>query len=127
VIYADSNVLIYLIEDKGARGEKIRHRFAAVVDELVVSPLVIMECRVKPLREGDSMTLRRFDRIFETVHHVEIPRPVFAAAAHLRADFGLKTMDAIHLATAQFHLCDGFWTNDARLKAAAGGLVVETF
>jgi len=43
----------------------------------------------------------------------------------LRVRHGLTVVDAVHLATAQHHLCDGFWTNDARLKA--GGLAVETF
>ena len=34
---------------------------------------------------------------------------------HLRADFGLRSMDALHLATALVHDCGTFITNDQRL------------
>ena len=33
---------------------------------------------------------------------------------HLRADFGLRSMDALHLATALVHDCGTFITNDQR-------------
>ncbi|MBF4572760.1 type II toxin-antitoxin system VapC family toxin [Herbiconiux sp. VKM Ac-1786] len=127
MIYADSNILIYLIEDPGERGDRVRRRFDEIDDELVVSPLVIMECRVKPLQLGDLVTVRRFDRLFDHLPHLDMPEEVYLLAADTRARHGLKTMDALHLATAQFHTCDGFWTQDDRLKAAAGGLAIETF
>ena len=54
---------------------------------------------------------------------LEMPEPVFLDAARLRARFGLKMPDALHLACAQRHGCGAFWTNDTRLSAAAGALV----
>jgi len=43
----------------------------------------------------------------------------------LRARFGLKTSDALHLATAQRHGCIALWTNDDRLASAAHRLAVN--
>jgi predicted nucleic acid-binding protein len=127
VIYADSNVLIHLIEASGPRADAVRRRFGEIKGRVAVSPLVMMECRVKPMQLDDMVTLRRFDRLFEHLPQLEMPAEVYSLATTVRARHGLKTMDALHLATAQFHTCSGFWTNDDRLRAAAGGLSVETF
>ncbi|MGA1835960.1 type II toxin-antitoxin system VapC family toxin [Herbiconiux sp. 11R-BC] len=127
MIYVDSNVLIYALEDATPRGDAIRRRFVEMGGQLAYSPLVRMECRVKPLRDEHSLTLRRFDRVFAEMKLFDIPPAVYDLAATARATHQLKAMDAIHLATAQFHLCTGFWTHDDRLRAAAGGLAIETF
>ena len=50
---------------------------------------------------------------------------IFAQALGLRAQHGLKTPDALHLATALHHGCTEFWTNDDRLKSAADTLAVN--
>ncbi len=53
-----------------------------------------------------------------------MPPTVFDEAAQLRADFtGLKTPDALHLATAVYHNCDEFWTKDNRLDKVDSNLV----
>jgi predicted nucleic acid-binding protein len=41
----------------------------------------------------------------------------------VRARFGLKPPDALHLACAQHHGCDELWTNDERLTRAGHGMV----
>lgn len=47
-------------------------------------------------------------------------------AARLRARRrGLQTADALHLAVAWRAGCTAFWTDDARLAAASGGLAVD--
>ena len=48
-----------------------------------------------------------------------MPLDVYQTAAQLRAQHGLKTPDALHLATARHHRCDQFWTNDDRLWKTA--------
>jgi len=54
-----------------------------------------------------------------------MPDPVYLHAARLRAHFGLRTPDALHLACAQHHGCDALWTNDDRLAQAAHGLALN--
>jgi len=51
----------------------------------------------------------------------------FIQAAQLRARFGLRTPDALHLACAQRHQCKALWTNDARLHSASLGLALDIF
>lgn len=50
---------------------------------------------------------------------------IFDLALRLRVQHGLKTPDALHLATAMHYRCVEFWTNDDRLKLGAGPLAVN--
>ncbi len=68
--------------------------------ELVVSRLSVMECRVKPLREGHAALLKRYGDFFAAVHIVELSAEVVAAATQLRAHHGLKTPEALQAASA---------------------------
>jgi predicted nucleic acid-binding protein len=56
---------------------------------------------------------------------LDLPEQVYLQAAQLRARFGLKTPDALHLACAQYHRCDALWTNDDRLAQASQGLALR--
>ncbi len=68
--------------------------------ELAVSRLSVLECRVKPLREGHTALLKRYDAFFAAVHIVELSAEVVDAATFLRARHGLKTPDALQAASA---------------------------
>jgi predicted nucleic acid-binding protein len=48
-------------------------------------------------------------------------------AAELRAASGVKTPDALHLATALHHGCDEFWTNDDRLARNSSAIGYRVF
>lgn len=54
---------------------------------------------------------------------VPLNKAVFDLATELRAQHGLKTPDALHLAAAISAGCDEFWTNDLRLTQAAQGRI----
>ena len=68
--------------------------------ELAVSRLSVLECRVKPLREGNAVLLKRYDDFFANVRIVELSAAVVDAATLLRARDGLKTPDALQAASA---------------------------
>ncbi|GAA2236021.1 type II toxin-antitoxin system VapC family toxin [Herbiconiux moechotypicola] len=126
MIYADTNTLVYLVENFTPTGDAVRRRFAEWSADVAVSPLVELECKILPLRRGDDLLVRRYERLIEGLHMLDIPAEAFEQATRLRAHHRLSTLDAIHLATAQHHVCDAFWTHDDRLRAAAGGMAIET-
>lgn len=128
LIYLDANALIYAVEDETAFGERARDAMENVAPHrLAVSPLVMMECLVKPIKTGKLDVQRQYEDWFEKFVQLPMPEAVYVDAAHLRARFNLKTPDALHLACAQHHRCEALWTNDDRLKQASHGLAVNVF
>jgi len=65
---------------------------------------------------------RAYDEVFSLFAAFAMPEAVYLQAAELRARFGVKTPDALHLACAQYHRCEALWTNDDRLAQASFGL-----
>jgi len=76
-----------------------------------------MECRVKPLRDGNAELLKDYDEFFQNAVAEIIPltRQVIDRATEIRAQYGFKTPDAIHPAAAVVSGCDAFLTNNHRL------------
>ena len=131
--YPDSCILIYLIDYPELYGSKIRERIQppqGAFPTLVFTELTRLECRLHPLRHGNSLQLQAFDRFFSSRGYEFQPtgRPEFELATQLRAEHALKTADALHLAAAICAGCDEFWSNDSRLaKAAQNRLQIVTF
>jgi predicted nucleic acid-binding protein len=120
--YLDAAPVIYAVEEVPL--------YSSSVDTLLTMPNVVrgssdltrMECRVKPIREGNDALLKDFDDYFtETVDEiVSLSRDVIDHATRIRAEYGFKTPDAIHLAAAAASACDVFLTNDHRLDRFVG-------
>lgn len=125
MIYLDSCIVIYAVEDDGARGDEVRRRLIESADVVVaISPLVILECLVGPLREENLVLHDHYVRALKQFRLLPLEPEHHVRAAELRARHGIRTPDALHLAAAQLHGCDQLWTNDNRMAAAAGGLSV---
>lgn len=123
LIYLDACLLIYAIENHPVWADKVRAALASEPGErFAVSPLIKMECLVKPLKTGDMGLQHRYEAGLNEFIQLPLPETVFLQAAQLRARFGLKTPDALHLACAQHHGCAALWTNDDRLAQAGHGL-----
>lgn len=125
MIYLDSCILIYAVEDDGKRGRDSRQALADHADdEIVVSPLVVMECLSGPLKRGDLALVDYYHATLNAAGRAPFDEEVFVRAAELRARHALSTPDALHLAAAQKAGCSALWTNDRRLERAAHGLAV---
>jgi predicted nucleic acid-binding protein len=123
LIYIDSCLVIYLAEDR-SRQDFIAHameREASAV--FALSPLVKLECLVEPHKQGDLALERFYLELFDRFVTLEMTETVFLQGARLRAQFGLRTPDALHLACALHHRCESLWTNDNRLARASLGFV----
>lgn len=126
MIYLDTCIVIYAVEDDGPRGNAVRQRLADAGDtEFAISPLVTMECVVGPLRTENLALHDHYLRALDNFRRLDLDEEAFLRAAQLRARHGLGTPDALHLASAQLSGCDELWTNDNRLAVAAGGLAVN--
>lgn len=130
-LYLDACIVIYLVERHPVYESRIRNTLGARSGaQLCWTDLTRMEARLKPLRESNHSLLAHFDHFFgePVADHVFMGRAVFDRATTLRAEHGLKTPDALHLAAAIEGECEEFWTNDHRLERAAGNtLRVVTF
>ncbi|WP_082674133.1 type II toxin-antitoxin system VapC family toxin [Thiohalocapsa sp. ML1] len=121
--YLDTCIVIYLIERADPFfSQVIRFLSRHANVGLCVSPLVRLETVVKPMRDGNLRRVADYDIFLSSQRWLTCTEAIFVRAAELRASHGLKTPDALHLATALHHGCDAFWTNDTRLNMAAGGL-----
>jgi predicted nucleic acid-binding protein len=117
-LYLDSPPIIYLVEQVQEYASSVRERLSAPGLILIASELSRLECRVKPLRHRDVALLRDFDDYFadSIAELILLTRDVLDRATEIRANFGFKTPDAIHLAAATISQCDAFLTNDHRLR-----------
>lgn len=124
LIYLNSCLVIYLVERHPVWFEAVRRNVSAEPDaRFAISPLVKAECLIGPMRRGDFPLEGLYRAFFETLITLDMNESIFMDAARLRARFGLKMPDAMHLACAQRHACAGLWTNDGRLATAGGALV----
>ena len=122
LIYLDSAILIYYLDGIGPFQARAANRLTtlrAAGDQVAVSDLTRLECRVKPLQLGDTLRLSKFDGFFSLpdVGIVLITTAVYDRATVIRATHGIKTLDAIHLAAAVEGGCTVFLTNDTRLRS----------
>lgn len=125
MIYLDACLIIYLLED-AQRGPAVAAAMSrAGGDRFAVSPLVKAECVVGPLKRGDLVLERNYLDLFDRLESLEISEAVFLQAVRIRAQFGLRTPDALHLACAQHYRCTALWTNDDRFVRASYGLAVN--
>jgi uncharacterized protein len=121
LIYCDSAILIYYLDDTGAFQARAIARLAALWaagDQIAASDLVRLECRVRPMRLGLSARLADFDNFFARpdVRLVPLTTAVYDRATTIRAAYNFKLADSLHLAAAVEGGCDSFLTNDARLS-----------
>jgi len=125
LIYLDACLVIYLAEAHTRWGEHVASAMTEASEaRFGVSPLVKCECLVGPIKRGDPVLERVYTELFDLFASLAMPEPVYLQAARLRAHFGLRTPDALHLC-AQYHGCDALWTNDDRLTQAAHGLALS--
>jgi predicted nucleic acid-binding protein len=119
-LYLDANVVIRLIEDEPARRAAVWDILAAHGGPdrmIVVSDLVRLECRVKPMAAGDAALLDPYARYFASpdVTVITLPTPVYDRATEIRARSRYGLADALQFAAAIESGCDSSVTGDVRL------------
>ncbi len=117
-VYIDSAPIIYLVEGVSPYVDRLIQRLSPEETCQVCSDLSRLECRMKPLRDGEKALLKAFDTYFDEIMGETVPlsRIVIDRATEIRARYGFKTPDALHLASAVVAQCDLFLTNDKQLQ-----------
>jgi predicted nucleic acid-binding protein len=121
VVGLDTAPLIYFIEENLLYLPLVRPFFEAADHgeiQVVTSVLTLTEVLVHPLRRGDHNLADQYRRNLLHARHVTtlpISDVIAEAAADLRGQHGLRTPDAIQLATAINAGATSFLRNDIRL------------
>ena len=125
-LYLDTNIFIYALEGYSVFRPILTPLFETIDRgsiHAITSELTLAEVLVKPLldrsREREAAYLQAI-RQSTSLHLEPVSRDILIAAAHLRAELGLKLPDAIHAATATITHCERLLTNDARFKTLPG-------
>jgi predicted nucleic acid-binding protein len=125
LISLDAAPIIYYIEAHPDFGPKIRPVLDAVIRGGVtasISSLIHTELLTFPLKTQDAKLVRTYDQLLSKTEYL-ITQPVTTeiaqTAAMLRATYGLRTPDAIHIASAMSVKAKCFITNDLALQRVA--------
>jgi predicted nucleic acid-binding protein len=125
IVFLDTAPLIYYIEEN--------QQYLPLLDKLFVanskskflfktSMVTLIEILVHPMRQIEHLLVEQYQNILcnsPTIDILEINIEISKKAAGLRARYGLKTPDAIQLASALVASVDYFLTNDFRSKAVS--------
>ena len=123
-VYLDANPIIYAFENPRAYPGLINHLIAPLDRgeiRVVTSTITLTEVLMHPIKAGDTILENAYRRFLVPADFFEImPVDIKIAehAAALRAQFGLRTPDAIHVSTYVLATCDVFLTRDRALERA---------
>jgi predicted nucleic acid-binding protein len=123
VVGLDTAPLIYFIEENPTYLQAADAFFEAIFRSefsVVTSVITIPEVLVYPLRQGNTVLAQQYrDILFNSqgLTTIDIVSDIAEVAAQLRADYNLRTPDAIQMATAIAQGASFFLTNDARLPS----------
>ena len=114
----DTSPFIFYIEEHATYLKPLDELFAAIENGMlraVTSTVTLLEVLVHPLRRGDEALAHRYNDILLSSPNILMLPVTYAIAqeaAELRARQGLKTADAIQLATSIRGGATAFITND---------------
>jgi predicted nucleic acid-binding protein len=118
----DTNTLIYLMERHPLYHDLCKEVFSLIEKGHLVgitSVLLLTEVLTKPLKDNNTGLVRAYKAVISTFPNFvikQIDKQTSVLAAELRAKYGVKTPDALFLATAILENADVFVSNDVRLK-----------
>ncbi len=116
----DTNAFIYYIEEHPILMDKVE----IFINEIengdaigITSYVTLLELLVKPMREGRFDLVEKYRAILSNkLEMVPLDEIISIKAAELRAKYGIRTPDAIQLASVIHKKGDVFVTNDRGLE-----------
>jgi predicted nucleic acid-binding protein len=126
----DTLIFIYAFEDHPVYQAILKGFFRALEKgemNAVTSTLPITECLVQPYRKKNFALSAQYlvlFRNFPNLSIIPLTDDIAERAAFLRAQYNLRTPDAVQLATALVSGCHPFLTNDDRFLVVEGIRIV---
>jgi len=123
VVGLDTAPLIYYIETNSSYLPVVDPFFEAVAQgliQLVTSTITLVEVLTLPLRKGNNALAARYKEVLLSTRGLTmfpVSAEIAEEAARLRAASGLRTPDAIQIATSRLTGAVTFLTNDIRLAS----------
>lgn len=130
-VYFDTMIFVYLVEGFAKLQRELEDIRQSVLHrecEIFTSELTLCEVLVSPFRNNDSAlaaTYREFIEDSGAFTLLPMHRELWIRASLYRAQFGLKTPDALHVASAIAPGCEIFMTNDRGISAPKNLRVVN--
>ena len=121
-VYIDTSVFIYFIEKNDVYHKTCEQIFENIENGAVkasTSTLTLLEVLVKPYKLKRDDLVLSFYSLFSTypnISWINLTLGISDLAAKLRAEYGLKTPDAIQAASAISYGAKGFICNDSVFK-----------
>ena len=97
IAYVDSSALLKLVVSEGETAAL--EADLATRDGLVTSSIAVVECHRAARRAGDRRILQRTELVLESVYLLDFTAVVLERASTLHP-VGIRSLDAIHLASA---------------------------
>jgi predicted nucleic acid-binding protein len=122
MIGVDTSPFIYFVEEHPRYFAATTELFDAIdrhVVAAVTSMVTMLEVLVRPLREGRIDLVDAIYAVAPRHPHIDwmpLSLPIAQRGAQLRAQYNMRTPDAIQVATALHAGASGFVTNDRRLS-----------
>lgn len=121
-VLLDSSTLIYHLEDIRPYSELTEDLFAALAAGTVgavLSIISVTELLTKPFTENQMDRVSEFDSFVLSLPNTDLISPDYSnarEAARLRGRYGMRTPDALLLATGLGAKADALFTNDHRMR-----------
>jgi predicted nucleic acid-binding protein len=117
--FLDTNLFIYLIEENELHLNKV-HNLLQFLEkngyEIITSTLTLGEILTKPYKDNRLDLVETYKDFFSEMELVELNSEIASLFAKVRADYKIKTPDAVQLASAVYAKSELFVTNDDGLS-----------
>lgn len=124
MVYVDAQIVIYSTDNHPAYATICAPLWQVIAPAVIVSSeLTLLETLVAPIRSGNTQLALKRESLWiqPNTRLLPITQEILKDAARLRATMpSLKTPDSIHAATALYHSCTLFITNDRGFRNVPG-------
>jgi len=118
-VFIDTSIFVYFIERDPKYLNTVKPVLAAGSSDAITSTITLLEVLVHPFRKNNQALVDKYRNLIlnsENLTTFEIFHEVSVLSAKLRAQYSIRTPDAIQMAVGVLYGAQAFLTNDADLK-----------